>query len=117
MQSALFSDQVLTSENTGLSARDLHIVIQNDAGYDGAMRLMGQCDVKVCSEACYQRGGYTGGTCLSDGTCKCVDTSKSGSGKLSPRSLSGVVPFQGLLLQHGLQAFTQRVRSHCCSSK
>ena len=47
---------------------------------DGArVRLAAnECNLEVCNDVCYQKGGFAGGVCTPDGSCECVDPDKDG---------------------------------------
>lgn len=47
---------------------------------DGArVRLAAnECDLDVCKDVCYQKGGFAGVVCTPDGSCECVAPEKAG---------------------------------------
>ena len=61
----------------GLEARDITIVISDNGQHTSAPGIQDDCNDEACDDACYQKGGYIGGSCDSSGTCQCQSPDNS----------------------------------------
>lgn len=75
-----------------LASRDISIVISgNDR--TPVQHTKNTCDDAACDDACYQKGGFTGGSCDADGVCQCTDPPPPEQGKLGNLKVQGEVTF------------------------